>query len=300
MLKQGGPSTSGRKSVMHERLIIDDKQRPISAPNDLRLVLDCSSTSVLGSTSRPTSAAQAAEKQRATTATPRNRPLAKHTASPVAPPFRDSQKAAVSKGASAAANSSGNLAAPASVMRAPGPAPVLLMRRGPPSPVKPMPGTGSSSPTGLFQPIQAGTPASESTQNKVAACESYLEEYWIKLHAYRAGRIRRARRLEEDLTELPRGEGADAAREQRRAEHSLKETFYLRGMRTKLSPEDFALNVRLGEGNYGKVFLVTKEDTGEVLALKVLNKAGMESKNRWRRAKAEREVTTVNPNPTAL
>jgi len=92
-------------------------------------------------------------------------------------------------------------------------------------------------------------------------------------------------KLEEQIALGHREEG-----EQRLSQHGLKETMYLRGMRTKLLPEDFKLKVRLGEGNYGKVFLVTKNDTGEVLALKVLNKAGMESKNRWRRAKAEREV----------
>ena len=48
---------------------------------------------------------------------------------------------------------------------------------------------------------------------------------------------------------------------------------YLRGLRTKLRRDDFKLNVRLGEGNYGKVFLATKKDTGEVLAVKVIKRA---------------------------
>ena len=137
--------------------------------------------------------------------------------------------------AAGAATPTNSKPAPASVIRAPGPGPELKLARGPPSPVKPAHGTGSSSPTGLFQPIQERTPASAATQSRVAACQSYLEEYWQKLHAYRLARARRGQRLEDELAQLPPG---DELGEQKRAEHSLKETFYLRGLRTKLTPQD--------------------------------------------------------------
>lgn len=60
---------------------------------------------------------------------------------------------------------------------------------------------------------------------------------------------------------------------------------------------DFALLKVIGVGSYGKVMLVRKNDTGELLAMKVLRKEHLAKRNQIEHTKTERRVLEVVNNP---
>ncbi len=64
-----------------------------------------------------------------------------------------------------------------------------------------------------------------------------------------------------------------------------------------LSIQDFALMKVIGVGSYGKVMLVRKNDTGELLAMKVLRKEHLIKRNQVEHTKTERRVLEVVKHP---
>uniref|UniRef100_A0A061RC98 non-specific serine/threonine protein kinase n=1 Tax=Tetraselmis sp. GSL018 TaxID=582737 RepID=A0A061RC98_9CHLO len=65
----------------------------------------------------------------------------------------------------------------------------------------------------------------------------------------------------------------------------------------KLTPQDFELQTVIGQGAFGKVFLVSKRDTGEIFAMKVMRKDKILEKDHSDYVKAEREVLTAVVHP---
>ena len=61
-------------------------------------------------------------------------------------------------------------------------------------------------------------------------------------------------------------------------------------MDAKLGINDFTLLKVIGKGSYGKVMLVRKIDTGEMLAIKMLKKDYIERRNQIFHTKTERNV----------
>lgn len=59
---------------------------------------------------------------------------------------------------------------------------------------------------------------------------------------------------------------------------------------SKLGIDDFNLLSVVGEGSYGKVMLVRKKDTNELLAIKMLKKDYIERRNQVLHTKTERNV----------
>eukprot|EP00873_Tetraselmis_striata_P039592 jgi/Tetstr1/459856/TSEL_005205.t1 len=57
----------------------------------------------------------------------------------------------------------------------------------------------------------------------------------------------------------------------------------------KLTPQDFEMQNVIGQGAFGKVFLVTKRDSGEVFAMKVMRKDKILERDHGEYIKAERE-----------
>lgn len=53
---------------------------------------------------------------------------------------------------------------------------------------------------------------------------------------------------------------------------------------------DFALLKVIGKGSYGKVLLVRKKDTGEILAMKMLHKDFIAKRNQIQHTRTERSV----------
>lgn len=62
---------------------------------------------------------------------------------------------------------------------------------------------------------------------------------------------------------------------------------------SKIGPDDFMPLEKLGQGTFGKVFLVRQISTGELYAMKVLSKEQIFKKNLVRYAKTERDVLSV-------
>lgn len=55
--------------------------------------------------------------------------------------------------------------------------------------------------------------------------------------------------------------------------------------------------IKVGEGGYGEVFLCRKKDTGELCAVKRLNKKALMLKNNVDQIKVEREVMAASNSP---
>lgn len=69
----------------------------------------------------------------------------------------------------------------------------------------------------------------------------------------------------------------------------------------KATLADFEVIKPLGEGGYGKVFLVkSKGDAGKVYAMKVLRKADLCNARRIRAVRTEREVLTLVKHPNVV
>lgn len=64
-------------------------------------------------------------------------------------------------------------------------------------------------------------------------------------------------------------------KQEKRNQHALKETEFLRLKRSRLGVEDFEPLKVIGRGAFGEVRLVQKKDTGHVYAMKILRKADM-------------------------
>merc|ERR1712157_468769 len=80
-------------------------------------------------------------------------------------------------------------------------------------------------------------------------------------------------------------------------EYGMKETEFLRLKRTRLGLTDFQKLKIIGRGAFGEVRLVQKKDTGNVYAMKVLNKRKMIDKEQEGHVRAERDILVEAENP---
>ena len=67
--------------------------------------------------------------------------------------------------------------------------------------------------------------------------------------------------------------------------------------KTKASPKDFTVLKLIGTGSFGEVFLVERNSTGKLYAMKVLKKDKIVEKNLTRYAMTERNVMSVSNHP---
>lgn len=58
----------------------------------------------------------------------------------------------------------------------------------------------------------------------------------------------------------------------------------------KVQKDDFTLEKTIGKGSFGRVFMVTKKDTGKVYAMKVLNKEKVVARNQLEHTQSERKI----------
>nr|KAG5692397.1 hypothetical protein BaRGS_000681 [Batillaria attramentaria] len=77
---------------------------------------------------------------------------------------------------------------------------------------------------------------------------------------------------------------------ERRQQHAMKETEFLRLKRSRLGVDDFESLKVIGRGAFGEVRLVQKKDTGHVYAMKILRKADMLEKDQVAHVRAERDI----------
>ncbi|CAE1157108.1 STK38 [Acanthosepion pharaonis] len=77
---------------------------------------------------------------------------------------------------------------------------------------------------------------------------------------------------------------------ERRQQHAVKETEFLRLKRSRLGVDDFESLKVIGRGAFGEVRLVQKKDTGHVYAMKILRKIDMLEKEQVAHVRAERDI----------
>ena len=71
-------------------------------------------------------------------------------------------------------------------------------------------------------------------------------------------------------------------KQDKRSQHSLRETEFLRLKRARLTVDDFEPVKVIGKGAFGEVRLVQKHDTGHIYAMKILRKTDMVEKDQVR------------------
>lgn len=125
------------------------------------------------------------------------------------------------------------------------------------------------------------------TLDKAIKAKVHLENYYSNLIAQHIERKTRHEKLEETMKE----EGlSEEQKQEKRNQHALKETEFLRLKRSRLGVEDFEPLKVIGRGAFGEVRLVQKKDTGHVYAMKILRKADMLEKEQVAHVRAERDV----------
>merc|ERR1719208_521396 len=125
------------------------------------------------------------------------------------------------------------------------------------------------------------------TLDKATKAKVTLENYYNNLISQHRERRDRLKRLEESLNETGLSETVIA---EKRSQHAVKETEFLRLKRSRLGVDDFEAIKVIGKGAFGEVRLVQKIDTGHVYAMKILRKADMVEKEQVAHVRAERDI----------
>ncbi|KAL4147025.1 hypothetical protein PRNP1_010781 [Phytophthora ramorum] len=128
---------------------------------------------------------------------------------------------------------------------------------------------------------------SNSTREKAKATKAYLEQKYATMKREREESRERRNTLEQQMAALRLTE---RKKEQYRQELRSKELQSLRHQRKRLAVGDFQPLAVIGRGAFGEVRLVRKKDSGEIFALKSLEKSAMVLKNQVGHVKAERDI----------
>merc|ERR1712141_463824 len=126
---------------------------------------------------------------------------------------------------------------------------------------------------------------SSHTWDKATKAKVTLENYYSNLISQHLERKQRLQRLEESLKDEP-----EEQKSEKRAQHAVKGTEFLRLKRSKLGVDDFDPIKVIGRGAFGEVRLVQKIDTGHVYAMKILRKTDMVAKEQLAHVRAERDI----------
>lgn len=125
------------------------------------------------------------------------------------------------------------------------------------------------------------------TIDKATKAKVHLENFYSNLVNQHVERKTRHDKLEESMKE----EGlSEKQKQEKRQQHAVKETEFLRLKRSRLGVEDFDPLKVIGRGAFGEVRLVQKKDTGHVYAMKILHKADMLEKEQVAHVRAERDI----------
>jgi len=125
------------------------------------------------------------------------------------------------------------------------------------------------------------------TVDKATKAKVTLENYYSNLISQHRERKNRLERLEESLRDEDMSE---ATKTEKRLQHAVKETEFLRLRRSRLGVDDFDPIKVIGRGAFGEVRLVQKIDTGHVYAMKILRKSDMVMKEQLAHVRAERDI----------
>lgn len=138
----------------------------------------------------------------------------------------------------------------------------------------------------------AGPNLTRSQQHQVTKCRLAVDTFYANLA--RDAKDRKTRY--EDLIKAIKEEKqrnpdfTDQNEKECLESYGQKETEYLRLKRTRLGLNDFIKQKVIGRGAFGEVRLVQKKDTGNMYAMKVLNKKKMMKKDQEAHVRAEKDL----------
>lgn len=135
---------------------------------------------------------------------------------------------------------------------------------------------------------------SSNTRDKAQAAKDYIEKKYSKLKKTESERRDEWSELGKIMKEMNL---SSIEQDQIRQEVLHREAEHLRKKRQKITVFDFESIKVIGKGAFGEVRVVRHKQTGEVLALKKLNKTEMVYKNQVQHVKAERDLLTSSNNP---
>lgn len=146
------------------------------------------------------------------------------------------------------------------------------------------------------EPLQDidGMHPSKNTMDRSLAAKMYIEQYYTNIIQQAQERGARRSNLEKKMENMKL-----TIREQSelRKELDKKETEYMRFKRRKLAPNDFETIKIIGRGAFGEVRLVKMKESGELFAMKKLQKDEMLKKEQVAHVRAERDVLVQANNP---
>ncbi|KAG8220249.1 AGC/NDR protein kinase [Butyriboletus roseoflavus] len=135
---------------------------------------------------------------------------------------------------------------------------------------------------------------SSEVKRKATVAQLYFLDYYFQNLGYLASRKDRRARFDADT----------AKRLLSMAEYSKefksycgRERVLLRKRRAKLRVEQFHIIAQVGQGGYGEVFLARKQETGEVCALKRMQKRTLHKMDEVRHVLVERDILTATKTP---
>lgn len=137
-------------------------------------------------------------------------------------------------------------------------------------------------------------PFSSNTRDKAQAAKEYIERKYSKLKKAEQERCEEWGELKKTMQELSL---SNTEQELIKQKILHKEAEVMRQKRQKIVVYDFEPIKIIGKGAFGEVRVVKYKPTGEVFAMKKLNKTEMLYKNQVQHVKAERNLLATVENP---
>ena len=135
---------------------------------------------------------------------------------------------------------------------------------------------------------------SSNTRDKAQAAKDYIEKKYSKLKQTESERREEWSELGKIMKEMNL---STIEQDQIKQEVLHREAEHHRKKRQKITVFDFEPIKIIGKGAFGEVRVVRLKHTGEIMAMKKLNKTEMIYKNQVQHVKAERDVLTTTNNP---
>ena len=135
---------------------------------------------------------------------------------------------------------------------------------------------------------------SSNTRDKAQAAKEYIERKYSKLKKVEQERTEDWEELKKTMEELSL---SSTEQELMRQKIMHREAELMRQRRQKVTVYDFEPEKIIGKGAFGEVRVVRYKPTGEIFAMKKLNKTEMLYKNQVQHVKAERNVLANIENP---
>jgi serine/threonine kinase 38 len=137
-------------------------------------------------------------------------------------------------------------------------------------------------------------PVSTQTKERAEMAKAFIEQKYSKLKLEESERRETWDQLQQKMEEMHL---STTEQDMIKQEIMHKEAEALRGVRRKMTIYDFEPLAIIGRGAFGEVRVVKLRATGEVLAMKKMNKSEMLYKNQVKHIRAERDVLAKAANP---